>query len=205
MSRQTPERSLHNRLGILLVMILLCLCLSIGIAYGRYRAQSVDNIPFVSDELEMVYLGRELSADGEVDTQPANWVQENGVYAIEFLVCNGNSETKFAERDQEVSLSLLASGALLNGEEAVVELSVPTKDGDETFLATVQPILKGSSYEAKFGEGWLFRFLDEDKQEVTWTLKGGELSALYVKITLVNAKFVSDCQLQISVTGETAE
>lgn len=205
MSRQTPERSLHNRLGILLVMILLCLCLTIGIAYGRYRAQSVDNLPFVSDELEMVYLGRELSADGEVDVQSANWVQENSVFAMEFLVCNGNSETKFAEQDQEVSLSLLASGALLNGEEAVVELIVPTEGGEEAFLATVQPILKGSSYETKFGEGWVFRFLHEDKEEVTWTLKGGELSVLQVKITLADAKFVSDCQLQISVTGKTVE
>jgi len=204
MSRQTPECPIRNRLGILLVIILLCLCLSIGIAYGRYRAQSVDNLPFVSDELEMVYLGRDVSADGEVDTQPADWVQENGVYAMEFLVCNGSSETKFAERDQEVSLSLLASGALLNGEEAVVELIVPTEDGEETFIATVQPILKGSSYETKFGDGWVFRFLDKD-EEMTWTLNGGELSMLQAKITLADAKFVSDCQLQISVTGEAAE
>lgn len=60
-------------------------------------------------------------------------------------------------------------------------------------------ITKGSPMYTTFGEGWVFHFIDEEGEELRWTLEGGELSYIEMHLTMESSITVDTSLLQLQI------
>ena len=78
-----------------------------------------------------------------------------------------------------------------------------TLPGEETQItATITPITEGTALYHTHGGGWIYTFLDEEGEELSWTLPGGELSHVSLTVTM-NAPPETLSLIQPMVTGKT--
>lgn len=115
------------------------------------------------------------------------WKTEEGVTHLTFAISNGISSEDRSARDQVVKLQMLGSLGLWNGTE-VPDLKLrflSPEDGQTEIEVTAKaaPFAEGSALKHTYGAGWLYTFLDEEGEEVSWELSGGELS--FVKLTVI--------------------
>ena len=62
-------------------------------------------------------------------------------------------------------------------------------------------IVSGSALHTTFGEGWIFRFEDDDGQELFWDLKGGELSCIEMALILEDGTLTDASLLQLQIAS----
>lgn len=184
-------------LGLAALLTVGCLMAAVGISFARYRTDVKAGIHFRPDKTAQICLGY-VAEDGSFLAQQSSWVTVDETLRLSFAVSNGSSASAFSAVDQQTGVRLIASlGAWqANGAEAMT-LTV----GNQVYTATAQRITEGSALYAQFGDGWVFRFLDAEGREPSWTLPGGSFSCTEMLLQ-VSAAAISDTSLlQLQVIG----
>lgn len=188
----------------LLLVLLICLFLVIGAVWGRYQVKDSQIFSYELEDYSFIYLWH--SYDEETETfrgEQGSWQTEDDKKSLSFCVSNGTPEN-YAKADQRVGIRLLVSlGAWSQIEELNAMLNF-TQTG-ESFRGSAQPIVANSPVYSTFGEGWVITFCDEEGQEISRTLRGGELSYLEGQVTVQNMDLQDTTLLQLQVVGDTWE
>lgn len=86
-----------------------------------------------------------------------------------------------------------------------------TEDGTEqeaqypSYAAYVMRIPENSALYHSFGDGWVFRFLDDEGQELTWTLEEGKLSCVELNITINGDVLAGTSLFQLQIVAEQTD
>lgn len=168
-------------MGLLPLLLIGCLFLAVGTTWARYRTQIPGSAIFQAKDAPQVYLWGGVTADGSFSPMPASWTKTGDTATLDFCISNGASVDSFSEAYTVVTVRLVGSLGLGAGENLAVQVTSSVLDAP--CMATVAPIEKGSSLYREFGDGWLYRFLDADGNELKWELAGGELSVVDVHLT----------------------
>ena len=78
----------------------------------------------------------------------------------------------------------------------------PTEPPYDEYTATVSRITEGTSLYNNFGDGWVFRFVDENGRELTWELAGGQFSCITLDLILEGADPAVTTLLQLQIIGD---
>lgn len=135
------------------LLVMLCvigtLILTVGIAQARFRENWTETLPFRPEGEENLIL-----------RQDGDWISDQNVQKLTFSLENADTEAAAGE------LYVLVSAGIENPDKLVITLT----DEDGQYTAQVQPIAPGSVLHRSFGDGWVYRFLDEQAQEKIWVL-----------------------------------
>lgn len=194
-------------LGMAVTLMAACLMIAAAPALARYQTKSDATTQLQARPLEQIYLGQMVTGTDENDEKvfdhesQGKWYSLDGVMMLEFAIANGKYqdvvdeqtgettvEALFAEQDQRAIVRLVASPLVWDGtEELHLTLRAPsrTKIGEfEEFKAVPERIHPDSILHQNFGPGWSISFVDEYGQELSWLLKGGELSSVELELIL---------------------
>lgn len=153
----------RNMVPLLVALCLVgTLVLSIGVAQARFRENWTETLPFRPEGEENLVL-----------RQDGNWVEEENVQELTFSLENTNSEEAAAGE-----LYVLASEGIENPDKLEIVL---TAQGVR-YTAQAQPIVPGSVLHRSFGDGWVYRFLDDQGQEKTWDLKPAQQQTFVLSV-----------------------
>lgn len=210
-------------LGLAAVLTAGCFLLSVGTALARYRVDNEKKIQFAPKAPATVTLGV-MEAENFLPNAPISWreetlppeegeTQSRQVYTLHFVMSNyvenEKGEPGFAEENLTVRLRLVGSldawdesagGTLVLTDGILLEEETPRE-----ITATVTAIPEDTPLYHAFGVGWVFQFLDEEGQELTWELKGGVLSCQEISLTLDASAITGTSLLQLQVSGEYPE
>lgn len=216
MNRRKQNISRWYALGLAAVLVISSLILATGIALARYRTEYKETIKFVTGEPGGIYLGAVDEETGTFDvTATGNWEQVENTLQLDFSVANGVDQENCAERTQVFHVRLIGSLGIGQDETLpTIKLIDPTvhdstKAADENEGYTAEPIriVEGSLLHTTFGDGWVYCFLDEEGEELTWVLEGGEFSCvgLCALIVLDDNTQLDTSFLQLQVLGEMTD
>lgn len=212
-------------LGLAALLLAGCMVLAVGTSLARYRYETQKKLLF-EPRAPIAVMVTKLTGTGALDTKTAvGWEkQEDGKLLLNFAVTNVTSaadaeEVTWQEQDLEFRVRLVGSLKAWTEDQAEdVTEEVILTDGtllqtttgspetakEKEFVAEVMRIPENTSLYHSFGDGWVFRFLDEEGEELTWELEGGVLSCVELDIT-IDASAVSDTSLlQLQIIAETA-
>lgn len=219
MNRRKPNITLWYSLGLAVLLCVAFLVVATGTTLARYRAEREAEITFEVREPEQICLGtvrtvteeeatEDLKAGTEVfdaSTAPV-WENVENVPQITFAVANGTSATDYSQRDQKLQLRLIGTLGFWTGEgTANMYLLLPAEDGTDTvnkIQATVTPIPEGTVLHQTNGDGWIYTFQDVNKEELSWTLSGGELSYISLTVTMEGAVLSDPSLLQLQMVAD---
>ncbi len=201
---------------LLLLLTVGCLVASTGGALARYRAEWKETIYFEVRPPEQVVLGKMVTDEnGTVSfdaTAQGAWETVEGKQQLEFTVANGTTEEAYSQENQRIHLRLIGTLGIWDGdEEFTVTLQLPPEeDAEESeepkkVQATVIRIQEGSPMYTTFGDGWVFAFYDEEGEELSWLLEGGELDTVTMTLILEGAAQNEASLLQLQISGVYSE
>ena len=193
------------------MLVLLCLMVSIGVTWARYRTEMDKSVYFQVRKPVAFYLGRieyaedETQKDAEgkfVRSDEGEWERdEDGNLKLKFAVANGTSQTDYEKRDQQVSIRFIGSLGVQSGEAPItLTLTFPSEEDPEKpcqVKATAVRIDPESPMYTTYGDGWVFSF-QENGEELTWMLEGGELTYVEMDVTM-DAEVIDTSLLQLQV------
>lgn len=217
MKQMKPNIVLRYLPGLTILLCIAALVVSTGTTFARYRAERTANITFevkpspqaqigVWEEVsqEAAAVGRKAGTKVFQPIQYLHWELGDKGARLHLTIANGVSETEYAQKDMNVSLRILGTLGLWNGEEATkLNLHYPSQeDADKTEMiqAAVSPIGEGTPLYQTHGPGWVYSFQNSDG-ELGWTLKGGQFSYIDLIITVEGA-IVTEAALQPQVRTE---
>ena len=225
MKPRKPNISRWYLLGLAAIITVGCLMISVGTTLARYRVDQEKEILFTPKNPLTVAIG--VMTKGEAEEEAAFdpngaivWTEQTvtggeesaetkNVYVMNFALSNYLDKDKFHQEDLEVRVRLVGSldawnpdaeGSLTLTDGVLLEDGTPRE-----IVATVTEIPENTAMYHAFGVGWVFQFLDESGRELTWTLKGGQLSCLELKLTLDASAVSGTGLLQLQITGEAAK
>ena len=189
------------------VLLLGCMVALVGTTYARYQAAlHPKTLAYQAKEYASVYLGKSFSGE-TLNEFESTWESEGDSMSLTFCVANGKDKDTFAEEDQKVTIRLAASLGM-NSANVVVNLAVPSADGNVIYYeGTSRTIMENTPLYASFGAGCLYTFLDDDGKELAWSLTGGGLSVLPMKMYVrgVSAGTAeSPILLQLQASGDVS-
>ncbi len=201
MKQRKPNIKAWYSLALVMLLCIGLLTVATGTTLARYQAEREKELVFRVRPPEQIHLGTVQIVEEESDPpttkeifEPAAklaWVTEKNVTQLKFAVANGVSNTDHSARNQKVHLRMIASVGVWNGEQTpVLTLTLPLEEGEtepKTVTATVEPLAEGTALYHTHGQGWLYTFLDEKQEELSWELNGGELSFLSFTVTVDEA------------------
>lgn len=194
-----------NKIVLISAVLLLAACLIslIGITYGRlFTTIFFGPVNITAHSGNAVYIfanSLDKSKENGEWTEISNgWTLRDYGATLDFFAVNGADADNFAKRNQSCTVRLAAG---LGGESLKVELSYKNSEGELVQAEGVATeIENGTALYSSFGPGTLHRFYDENGEELTFELKGGELS--YENFTLT-VEGVADLSLiNLFVEGE---
>lgn len=171
------QRKLHIspvlQLSFAVMLMLGCLTAAAGLTFARYQADEKEGLIFQPNQSAQVCLGH-MEENSFVHAQN-EWISSDGQLQLAFAISNGPSEAEFAPVHQTVCLRVVASLGAWNE-----EMSEPLRltVGEQTYAAVAQRIAEGTALYTQFGDGWVFRFQDEDGNEPQWELPGEQFSCI---------------------------
>ena len=190
------QRKLYMLLSLLLVIG--CLVTAIGITFARYRTQWNGHMGFQAEKVGRLHLGT-LDGSHSFTAAPAAWSQTENGWQMPFAVANGLSDSDYTRLDQRVQVQLVASqGAWHAGSNETVTLTV----GERVYTATASPIPQGSTLHGQFGDGWVFRFRDENGNPYSGELPGGSFACVSMLLTVSGTATEDASLLQLQVMAE---
>lgn len=197
MNRKKLHISTRLQLIVAIVLITGCLVGACGVTFARYRVQQAADLLFQAQKNAMVYLG--VEQEGAFVCQQSAWQEtEDGTMALSFAISNGQSQEVFAQADQTACVRLVASlGAWSAESTGQLILTV----GESTYIATAERISEGTALFSEFGEGWIFRFLNDAGEEYTFPLDGGALHYTVMQLTFTDT-IQNTNLLQLRVVAE---
>lgn len=205
-----------QRMYLLLSLFLCigCLTAATGTAFARYQSEQEEKLLFEVRRPETIMLGT-IQGNEFIPlnaSQNLEWVidQETKIASLTFAVANGTDKENYSLKDQEVKLRMY--GSLSLAEEGMPpELSVTYIDkklnGDEeerVVQGEISYLVEGTVLYHTYGPGFIYTFYEneENKEELSWTLSGGELSCINLKIQTTGAVSGVLGPLQPLITAE---
>ena len=147
------------------LLVMLCvigaLILTVGISQARFRENWTETLPFQPQGEENLVLH-----------QDSNWVEDQGTRKLTFTL--GNTDTEASGGQIYVLVS--------QGVEDPDKLEITLTAQGRQYTAQAQPIVPGSALHRSFGDGWAYRFLDDQGQEKTWTLQPAQEQTFYLTV-----------------------
>ena len=134
-------------LGILCVATLL---LTVGTTLARFRENVTDSLAFQSETPESLTLRSD-----------SGWLTQGSVSALSFTLENTTQQLETGK------IYLLASQGIQSGSNLQMILTCE----ENQYTAVAQAIKKGSALYQSFGAGWVYRFVDEQGQELLWPIQ----------------------------------
>ncbi len=143
-----------NKRNMFPLLVMLCvigaLILTVGFSQARFRENWTENLPFQPEGEENLVLN-----------QDSNWVEDQGTRKLTFSLENTDTEVSGGK------IYVLVS----KGVEDPDKLDISLTAQGRRYTAQAQAIVPGSVLHKSFGDGWVYRFLDDQGQEKTWTLQ----------------------------------
>ena len=214
MKHRKLNTPVYLSLGLCAVLMVLCLMVATGTTFARYRLDQTLSMEMEARPLDQVYLGR-WGIDEDTDkpiflTDEQNtWKTVDGETSLEFTVSNGLTEESFAGKDLRVYVRIVGTLDIRNGGNGpVLKLLVPAgEEGEdpEEFIGKPERIPQGTQLYHIFGEGWIFRFCDEEGEEIFQTLEGGSLNWTELKLIMELPQGDPNSYtglLQLQITGD---
>lgn len=204
------KSNILRRYGLSLAAICLCICIvmGVGISFARYRNDFLTtSFWFASAASEVIVMHGEVTDEqreavnaGTWPETPASWSYSGSQAKLRFSVSNGESAERFASRDQAFSVELVTSLSVEDPEKLDVILTVPREDGTLVeYIGEAEELMEGTRYHTTYGDGWVYRFVDEEGNELSLPLKGGELR--YTNCVLTVMGDTSSCLLSLELSG----
>lgn len=198
-----------RRYGLFPAILCLCFCvvLGVGISYARYQSDFLTtSFWFTSSITDAVRMHGEVTDEdieqirsGIWPETPAAWSYSGSKAELRFSMSNGESAEQYATRNQCVSVELIASLSIEDPEKLAVTLTVTGMDGERVqYVGAAQQLTEGSRYYSTYGDGWVYLFYDEEGEEVTLLLEGGELRYTNCVLTVVGNTGSSLLSLEMS-------
>ena len=213
MNQRKPNISRWYALGLAAVIVAGCLILSIGTTFARYRSDTEEAIIF-EPRVPISVTVSKLTESAALDTKSEiAWEkQTDGSMLLNFAVSNAIIDaaggTTYQEEDIRVRVRLIGTLAAWSEEQTgkvILTDGTMTKDKElKEFTADIMRIPENTSLYYSFGDGWVFRFLDGEGEELTWILEGGALSCVEMNITMDASAFSGTSLLQLQIIGEVA-
>lgn len=177
--------------------LLLCLgtiVVSFEESFARYQKTQERELEFSVKAREQVYVGT-LADESFIAGADLEWqdVGENKK-RLAIAVANAEEESQnsfYPQEDKKITINLLATAGFYNAE---VKLVFTDENGEESFIeAKSEDIEENSALYNSFGQGVIFRFFDENEEEIFWILEGEKFSC---KEIIIEADF-TDTDLAI--------
>lgn len=182
--------------GFAAMLVVICLTVAVGISFARYNAGKDADLHFEVGRNASVFLGRLDEKTGNFIREESAWERKDGGQQLHFAVSNGTSATDHVAADQQICLRVIGSpGVWKENSNAKLTLTV---DGMK-YTAVVSRIVRGSALYAAFGDGWAFSFRNDQGNELTWKLDGGELTCLEMTLSIEGAQILDTGLLQLQV------
>lgn len=199
MNQRKFNSSRWYALGLAVILMAGCMMLSIGRAFARYRLDSEVDIRFTNRMA--VRLGTMVEDAFVPDAAPEwteIWLPDGSAAVLDFAIYN---DPEYGE-DAMVRIRLVGS---LNAWNPTGNPIMTITDGTlledgtkQTWTATAEPIGTDTALYHTFGSGWVFRFLDENGQELTWDLNIGDWKQMQIILGGTAVRDTNLLQLQIS-------
>lgn len=152
---------------------------------------------FQAEKVGRLHLGTVV--DDTFSTEQAPWEQTESGWKMSFAVGNGLSESDHAQIDQRVTLQMVASLGTWSDQSAG---TMTLKVGVTTYTAVASRIPAGSALHTKFGDGWVFRFVDAEGNAYAGEMSGDAFAYIPMELTINNTSITDTSLLQLQVTAE---
>lgn len=229
MDHRKPLLSRWYALGLAVLLTVGCLVMAVGVSWARYRTEADAKISVEVRPPLAVTLGRmEYSGESEigtfVPTGAAVWEWVDGRWAMALAVANGTAPDVFEAQSQSFRIRFVGSLGAWSGEgSGAISLILPLKqiqmDTEETedpadstlpavsavptrIAATATRISPDTRLHREFGDGWLFCFLDDQGEELSWTLEGGKLSCVTMDVVIDAGTLADTSLLQLQIVED---
>ena len=210
MKHRKMNMPVYLTLGLCTVLMVCCLILATGTSFARYRMDQNLPVGMEARPRDQVYLGRiEANGAGEtvLDTEEiSTWKTVDGETRLEFTVANGTNSKNFALEEQRVFVRIIGTLDIRSdGTGPVLKLMVPSaEEGGETRVYTGVPerIPVGTLLHHTFGDGWIYRFCDEENAEFMHILEGGQLNWMDMKLVMEGNGGSVTGLLQLQITSD---
>ncbi|MBQ3237074.1 MAG: hypothetical protein IJA92_06045 [Oscillospiraceae bacterium] len=177
--------------------LLLCLgtiVVSFEESFARYQKTQEIDLEFSVKAREQVYVGT-LADENFTAGADLEWREVDGnKKRLAIAVANAEEESQnsfYPQEDKKITINLLATAGFYNAE---VKLVFTDENGEESFIeAKSEDIEENSALDNSFGAGVIFRFFDENEEEIFWILEGEKFSC---KEIIIEADF-TDTDLAI--------
>lgn len=202
--------------GLVFVLMILCLMTAVGSSFARYQTNQSESLLLTARNPVQVYLGTTVTdaETGETvfDSQAVgSWETTIDSSRLAFTVANGTSTQAYTQQDQRFSVRLVGSLGIWDGSVTVdVTLRIP-KEAEQTdpqfdeIQGTGTRIQPETPLYRTYGDGWVFSFLDEDGEEMTWLLEGETFSSVDMTVILEGTELTDPSLLQPVITGYFAD
>lgn len=186
--------------GLTAMLVIGCLIVAVGSTWSRYRTDYTGNAMFKADIPANVVLG---IWDEETKTFTKSnelvWTETDDNLKLDFAISNNSSD-----EDQIVKVRMIVNLNAWNEDYDVKDIVI--SDGtEETYTVQPERIGKNTSMYYTFGDGWIFRFFDEEGKEAQWSLKGGKLSVKDLDMIIDSAVITDISLVQLQIDTDFAK
>ena len=188
--------------------LLLCLgtiVVSFEESFARYQKTQESELEFSVKAREQVYVGT-LADENFTAGADLEWREVDGnKKRLAIAVANAEEESQnsfYPQEDKKITINLLATAGFYNAE---VKLVIADENGAESFIeAEYEAIEENSALYNSLGAGVIFRFFDENEEEIFWILEGEKFSC---KEIIIEADFTDtdSAIIQPQIIVEPAE
>jgi len=200
----------YKMIAIISVLLLLVCGFSVvGTAWGRYKTTEKFDLTYSVKAMEFLRLrgwcsSAEEALAGNWRALDKKWSEQrldDGtlVSSMDFCISNGDNAQAFF--DDEAIYDICVIGTLDAGPEKLqVILKRYMPDGTEAvFLGAATAIVKDSVLHHTVGDGWIYRFYDENGVELNGSLSGGGLTYQNYRLEVTGDTEACLLELQVSM------
>lgn len=204
------KQNIPRRYQAILAVLCLCTCLVLGVgaSYARYQTDFLAaSYWFQSGTYDTIAMHgfvaeKDLDAvkQGTWPKLQSGWSYTNNNSAqLKFSISNGASAEEYGGRNQMVSIQLIASLSVEDPEQLQMTLTTVNDEGEEMqYTGIPAEIPTGSVLHSIYGDGWVYRFYDEENVEQTFLLEGNALDYQNFVLTVTGEVSPSLLSLEIS-------
>lgn len=203
---EKEKRKLTRLIAITAVLLVLTAVGAVGVSYARYRYDQTETLTYIAGQPAQVYLGKmTVSANNKPLFDPTAvgaWETVDGISKMEFTVANGTTTKRYTANDIVVSVRVTGGLGMGSAAAAPITLHIPQEEGEElTVVGQAERIMPDSPLFNVYGEGWVYRFLTPEGEELQLPLEGGKLNYVNLYITADPATLADPSLLRLTVSG----
>lgn len=192
MKRLKYSKAVRLNLALTVLLLVLSVCIMIASVYARYETIFPDSDLAMQTASGSVY----MYSNDSFAPLGAWTYDEKGEYTIDIVISNAESAESFCMEDQSVLLEVFATLGIASPENISIKLIA----GNEEYTAVPFTVEKNTLSGISYGDGWIFKFYNAAEEELTWSLRGGEVST--EKITVkVSGNTVEPAALSLILSG----